>query len=220
MATDQHVQAVAAAVAGLPEAPWPGGYPELGLCILDAIWSVNAKYKTTVIPVLDRYRAHRPQAERDDARALVRAIGSAGGPEAFAINVVKNRQRTSTRSGILKAEAVLLAAQAMIDGGAANSEALRASLSAGNYESLRDAWCSVRGQSSGVTWRYFLMLAGLDGVKPDRMVRRFLDETLGPDTKSDAQVVALINGAAKSLGLSSTTVDHRIWSAMSTRKKR
>jgi Helix-turn-helix domain of resolvase len=40
--------------------------------------------------------------------------------------------------------------------------------------SVELAWRGVVGQRSGITWHYVQMLAGISGIKPDRMITRFV----------------------------------------------
>ena len=92
-------------------------YESLTLALIDAVWSIGVRY-TGVLNVLHRYRAARRGAgadpDRDTPADLVAFIGSCGGPDAFAA-AVNNRQRTSSRNGILKADAVLRVAQVLVD---------------------------------------------------------------------------------------------------------
>jgi hypothetical protein len=70
-----------------------------------------------------------------------------------------NRQRTSSRSGILKAEAVYLFAKALLAAGINKFSDLR------DRGKLTDAEMRVKeipGQGSGITFKYFLMLSGED----------------------------------------------------------
>lgn len=67
--------------------------------------------------IVTRYRAYRTGeggvAESDDAGALLSVYAAIGGVEAFA-ETVGNHQRTSTRAGVLKAQAVLDAANLLV----------------------------------------------------------------------------------------------------------
>lgn len=108
MASETDVKAVVHAIEALPEAKSPDGYQhDLDLVILDAIFSVNATYDTTVRPMVLRYAEQRPRQAGGTASDLLDAIESAGGAEPFAVNVLRNSQRTSPRDGILKADAAL-----------------------------------------------------------------------------------------------------------------
>lgn len=104
----------------------PGYHDSMALCVLDAVWSLGVRY-WSVENVLDRYRRWVGEvaggdADRRNARHLVADITAAGGPVRFAEDVVDNRARTSPRSGILKAEAVQLAAAALNELGVNTTE--------------------------------------------------------------------------------------------------
>ena len=74
----------------------------------------------------------------------------------------------------------------------------------------------IPGQSSGLSWRYFLMLAGReDLVKPDRMIFRFLERVLGRPVGAD-EAQAMLTAAARELdhefpGIKPRTLDNLIW---------
>lgn len=125
---------------------------------------------------------------------------------------VGNRQRTSTQSGILKAEAVLLVAQVLATAGIQRPEDL-ANAAPERLAALRARWTAITGQGSGLSWDYFLMLAGGQGVKADRMVRRFVADALGVDEQALAQLKAhaLVTDAAAQLGVSVSQLDYAIW---------
>ena len=110
---DDDLPAMIASVRALLGDPdsWdaPGGYDSVGLAMIDAIWSIGVRYQS-VENVIARYRAERlaggHPAEADGPREVRRFIEASGGPEGFALRM-RNHQRTSSRNGILKAEAVL-----------------------------------------------------------------------------------------------------------------
>lgn len=69
----------------------------------------------------------------------------------------------------------------------------------------------VPGQKSGISWKYLLMLAGQSGVKPDRMLHRFMRRVGVPlDLSPEAfveEIVELVGMAS----IDARVVDHRIW---------
>jgi hypothetical protein len=204
---------------GPPETwPAPDGYPGLALCVLDAVWSIGVRYEG-VVNVVDRYRAlaagQGRDADQDGPAELLTSAAAIGGPEALA-EALGNRQRTSTRSGILKAEAVLLTARILADAEVQSTAALLA-LSPRALEGLRADFVAVRGQGSGLSFDYLLMLAGRPGVKSDRMIRRFVARATGAEsadavTVSDAQ--DLVTAAAAALGVDAHRLDSAIWTSM------
>ena len=69
------------------------------------------------------------------------------------------------------------------------------------------------GQKSGVTWHYLQILAGIPGVKPDRMIIRFVADTLGLPRNSVSTDFAgdAVRAAAVELGILASDLDHGIW---------
>lgn len=189
----------------------PEPYESLAVAVLDSVWSLGVLY-SGVLNVLARYRTAR-RAEgvdptRDTPHDLVAFIDKSGGPDAFAA-VVRNRQRTSASGGILKAEAVRLAAAVLVAGDMQTPTDL-ASAEPEQLEALREQWTSIRGQASGLSWDYLLMLTGVQGVKADRMIRRFVADALGVDeiaiSAQDARM--LVTAAAARLGVGISDLDY------------
>jgi len=102
----------------------------------------------------------------DGTKELLQTFDGLATPEPWA-EAIGNKHKTSTSKGApLKAVAVRAAAQALADLSILNKDDMRAI--ALNGERLADvgaAWKAVTAQSSGITWRYVLILAGVPGVK-------------------------------------------------------
>lgn len=155
-------------------------YLSLPLCVLDAVFSINAKYDSTRQVVVryckytgqDRIRPSAilvPQAQQESISTFCSRPEQTK-PEAMAADVYRNRQRTSTRGGLLKAEAALRFAQVLQTFGV---EYLQDVPKVSNDAAFQAAICAIPGQRSGVSLQYFWMLAGSDAfIKPDRMVTR------------------------------------------------
>jgi hypothetical protein len=209
------------ALLGKPDS-WetPDGYDSVGLAIVDAIWSIGVRYQS-VQNVIARYRAERlaggHHAEADRPEEVRRFIEASGGPEGFALRM-RNRQRTSSRNGILKAEAVLQEARILEH----ESVAVPADLAGASEERLqhlRARWSAVPGQASGISWRAFCMLVGLADVKPDRMIRRYVATALGRSGETAVGVEEarnLVMATAAHLGVSPRDLDYAIWSHQSS----
>jgi hypothetical protein len=220
---DDALPAMVASVKALLGDPdsWdtPGGYDSVGLAMIDAIWSIGVRYQS-VENVIARYRAERlaggHDAEADTPEDVRRFIEASGGPEGFALRM-RNRQRTSSRSGILKAEAVLREARILEH----ESVAVPADLAGAGDERLdhlRAQWSTVPGQASGISWRAFCMLVGLAEVKPDRMIRRYVATALGRSGESTVGVEEardLVMATAAQLGVSPRDLVYAIWSYQS-----
>jgi len=196
----------------------PDGYPDsLALCIIDAIQSPGVTY-ATVKKVVARYRAHRTaqggDAEKDGAVALLGTFHDLGSAETWA-RAIGNDSRTSTEPDApLKAVAIEAAATAISDIEVYSAADLReVALYPDLTVTVQAVWTGIAGQRSGVSWRYLLMLAGVPGVKPDRMIIRFVASALslepaavGPEFAVDA-----IEATAAALDVSPTDLDHAAW---------
>jgi hypothetical protein len=195
----------------------PDGYHQsVGLSILDSIWSMGVNYHKHVVPVVCRYRAFRigegADPEKDSADDLVSVFDGVGGVEGFINRIAENRQRTSTVSGILKADAVLLAAQGIQKLGLATpADVVR------SQDAVEAFWLTIKGQGSGISFGYFMMLLGQDGIKPDRMIIRFLEKALASKVSTDEAREMLAEVALK-LSLSQIQLDHAIWNYQRGRK--
>jgi hypothetical protein len=204
-----------------PPASWvtPDGFRSVGLALIAAVWSIGVRYQS-VDNVIARYRGARVAAgddpETDRPEDVRRFIEACGGPEQFALRM-RNRQRTSSRNGILKAEAVLLEARILESEHIAEPADL-ADAGERRLEHLRSRWSTVPGQASGTSWRAFAMLVGLADVKPDRMIRRYVANALGRSRETAVGVEearALVMATAVHLGVSPRDLDYAIWSYQS-----
>lgn len=204
-------------LVGAEYAEPPGYRSSLALCIIDAIQSTGVRY-SSVVRVVNRYRAARAEcgadANTDGAPELEASFDAIGGVDPWATRI-GTRNRVSTHPGApLKAEAVRDAARVLRKAGIETTEDFRASASEEQHSGTAEvAWRSVAGQGSGVTWHYARILAGVPGVKPDRMILRFVSDALQtrPDRITTANAIKLVSDAAAELGVSATALDHAIW---------
>ncbi|BBX50353.1 heme peroxidase [Mycolicibacterium poriferae] len=196
----------------------PRGYPDsLALCIIDSIQSTGVRY-SSVRKVVDSYGQYRRTQDADPttdgARELIATFDELGGPEVWA-QQIGNRNKTSTKAGApLKAEAIRDAAKALTDVDVTTTAELRdAASSESALSRVESAWCGVVAQRSGVTWHYVQMLAGTPGVKPDRMIIRFVADSLALPRSSVTPKFALdiVKAAAESMSMSPSDLDHGIW---------
>lgn len=196
-------------------------YKSLPICILDAVFSIGVKYASTA-KVTERYikyynleipREYEKLTNEHTVSDFLKNAEEAGGAEAFADKVVCNRQRTSTRNGILKAEACFEVARVFEKHGINTLGDFQ------NYsqkDALERDILRVHGQSSGVMLKYLKMLAGDSGtVKPDRMIQRFINSVF-PEINSHDDFQELISEAARELGskypdMTPRLLDHAIW---------
>jgi hypothetical protein len=223
---DDIATAVAAACRALPGWPnltAPTGYPDgLALCIVDSIWSMGVRYGA-VENVLREYRTwldprQRSLADRRSATELVTDIETAGGPAAFA-DLVKNHGRTSTRNGVLKSEAVYEAAIALSRLGVTTTSRLREVFAEPEVE---EAWRRVHGQRSGISWHYLRILAGIEDIKADRMICRFVATASGQSAVAPAAAYRAMHDAydiprAENPALTLRAIDNAAWQSQRRR---
>lgn len=181
----------------------------LALCALNSAHSLRS-HSTSVRNLLRRYRSHRVAAgadpDEDSGPDLIRVIDEAGGPEAFARDVLGNDGKLpGTRR--LPAEGVYEALTKLAELDITTTEQLRA---AADDSAAERSWRSVTGLGAQ-SWAYLLMNAGVTSrTKPDVMVRRFLGRALGEEV-SPAHATQLMTAAAEPLGVDVRDLDRAIW---------
>ena len=198
-------------------------YASLPLCVVDAVFSIGVRYTSTqkVVSNLCEYAGWtRFFASREARGAGEYGIGDLNsmfdkfGAEGMAESVFQNRQRTSSRSGILKAEAVLLYCRTLTKAGINDFP----DLDVERREYAEAIILGLPGQSSGIAFDYFMMLAGDDNlIKPDRMVQRYVAHALDLDSvPQPRQAAILVRLAAKELRTrgqlwTPLSLDNAIW---------
>jgi hypothetical protein len=198
-------------------------YASLPLCVVDAVFSIGVRYTSTqkVVSNLCEYAGWtRFFASREARGAGEYGIGDLNsmfdkfGAEGMAESVFQNRQRTSSRSGILKAEAVLLYCRTLIKAGINDFP----DLDVERREYAEAIILGLPGQSSGIAFDYFMVLAGDDNlIKPDRMVQRYVAHALDLDSvPQPRQAAILVRLAAKELRTrgqlwTPLSLDNAIW---------
>lgn len=219
-----------------PSDSWhePDAYPEsMAMCVIDSIFSINLNYDNNVLKSVCRYvdvlsgihEGRKVQPAEPPSTVEERRV-KAGACQANISDLLKvysiyndeelaeavGRYRTSTTNGDLKTTVVKEAAKLLSERGIETAGDFNAYLE--NQENdLKEAWTKLKGQGSGVSWSYVQMLAGRPGVKPDRMIQRFVQRCLGPDKESYCDGASdLIHQAADVLGVDPTRLDHAIWS--------
>jgi|LQYC01.1.fsa_nt_gi hypothetical protein len=199
-------------------------YQSLPLCVIDAVYSIGVRYEGVKRTVerycnyfnLQRIRNNReaipPRASQESVSDFVDTIELIG-VENFSKNILRNQQRTSTTNGILKAEAVYQFVKVLKKYGINYFQDLPGGKETDGFglEII-----SIPGQRSGLSLRYFLMLAGFqDFVKPDRHIKAFIANALG-EKVGDRVATQLLRDACKLLKkkyshLTPMLLDNVIW---------
>lgn len=200
----------------------PDGYDDLVSCVLDAVGSVGVRYQN-VERGLARFRRYVAEHELGPVETPTQFLETFAdhlddGGQWFA-ETWWNRQRTSTRSGILKTAAMQRVFEILVDSGIETTAQLVARV---DDEALLAALERVPGQSRHVSIGYLSMLAGYrDGVKDDRMVEAFFVERLGrsiPSTEKIAIFVAVAERLQGQFpGITAFHLDHVAWLIQSRR---
>ena len=162
------------------------GYPSVPLCVIDAIFSIGVRYGSTK-NTITRFREffsiplNRKTYQQTGTDQLSNSefikIYHEYGIEGMANKVFQNRQRTSTRGGILKTEAVLKFSEVLSIFGVDYLQDVQKVI--GNLEFEAEIK-KIPGQRSGISLRYFYMLVGEENyIKPDRMITRFVKHVIG-----------------------------------------
>ena len=202
----------------------PDGYESVALAVLDSIYSTGNHY-TGVINLVNKYRAARTaeggSPDTDTATDLVEAVGRWGGIDGLVDNT--NQWKTSSADGAPpKAVAAYGAAQILQRHGLETVVQVRDQLMDREDRLSSPActeWLALPGQSSGLTWGYFLMLCGVPGVKADRMILRYVRRVVGDHVNAE-QASELVENVAGRLGTGFTALDHAIWRMESGRPVR
>ena len=189
-------------------------YASLPLCVIDAVFSIGVNYVGTKRTVIAWAKAQSPEWPMDRRTAdrqhtvseFLETIRSRSS-EYLADKVFKNRQRTSSKSGILKAEAVARFAAALQKAG------IETFVDMEDAEKVDLAETFVRrlpGQASGISFDYFALLGGHQVVKADRMICRFVAEAAGLETVTPKIAKEALFGATAILQSEFPHVDTRL----------
>lgn len=201
-------------------------YNSLTLCVIDSVFSIGVRY-TSVINTVDNYvkffdlKTYRSRVlsiypglkEQDCLSDLIENIDELS-IDFFTRNVFKNRQRTSTRNGILKTEATYNFAKVLYKNSINSFDDIEKLYK--NSELIKSEVREIPGQKSGISFDYFLMLAGNSNlVKPDRMIKRYLERATGQKLSQD-KLLYILKEVSHHLqseykNLTPRLIDHEIW---------
>jgi len=200
-------------------------YSCLPLCVVDSIFSIGVRYegvKNVInnvsvyfnIPISLEDKNQKPSKEKQlSVSNFLKKIENKT-PKDLATQVFKNNQRTSSTNGILKSEAVVHFLKILKEFNVEFFQDVDEVLDRNGFES---AIKNIKGQSSGISLKYFYMLAGNeDLIKPDRMIFRFLKAATGKEfNQAEAQKILFDTAIELSKRLnrkvSASYLDNKIW---------
>jgi hypothetical protein len=197
-------------------------YHSLPLCVIDSVFSIGVRYINAQKAVESWCVIQQPAwpkfyMDGQPRQTITDLIRIAGGHDGALLSTKffgGNKQRTSTRGGILKAEAVLRFAEALKNAGVDDFPDIRDPAKAAI---ARKAVSYVTGQGSGISFDYLMMMAGDDSfVKADRMICRFVSQAACIPMVTAEQAQVAVVGACKELSdqfpnLTPRLLDHLIW---------
>jgi len=201
--------------------------------VIDAVYSIGVNYegtRSTVKRYCGHYRLQRIRSDRatvpltEEQEAIEQFIEKtiSAGIEFFTEKVFQNRQRTSTRNGILKSEATVRFAKTLQKYRVNYFQDISRVIDDNKFENDIK---TIPGQRSGISLKYFFMLAGSeDLIKPDTMIKRFIEDRIKKPV-SDQESQWLLSRACEKLklkyqSLTPRRLDHQIWKYQRSESKK
>jgi len=196
-------------------------YGHLSLCVIDSVFSIGVKYEgvqNVIKRFCDYYKidsfSKQNELSTTDILVLIEQMSIIELTE----KVFKNRQRTSTKNGILKSEGVVLFLKVLQKFKVEKFNDIAKFIT---NEQFENEIKQIPGQKSGISLKYFFMLAGSDDlIKPDRMILRFLENITGQKLSlNNCQLIlTAVTERLKNKGFNITAkkLDNLIWSYQRT----
>ena len=199
-------------------------YSSLPLCVIDAVFSIGIRYTITRNVVnnfctkikINRSRKYGntyPSIENQFSIESLLNLYNQFSIDDITDTFFRSRNRTSTKNGILKSEAVLHFATVLKKNEINYFQDLPPFI--GNEE-FENCLKEIPGQGSGISTSYFYMLAGEENfIKADRMIIRFIQKCIHR-TPTANEASRLIINALEILkeefpNLTPRILDHVIW---------
>lgn len=209
--------------AKLPEEYY---YTSVPLCVIDAVFSIGVRYegvKNTVNKYckyfdLNPFRmiAEHPEIKlQQSVENFLKSFNELG-LDNYVNEIFQNRQRTSTKNGILKAEAVYKFCEILSKYEVNYLQDVKKLY--GNQQ-FEDDIKRIPGQKSGISLVYFYMLAGDDHlIKPDRMIIRFLEKAIQRKVSLEEAMLLLQKTSEllqeKYYNMNPRLLDYQIWNCV------
>jgi hypothetical protein len=191
-------------------------YGHLSLCVIDSVFSIGVRYqsvKNTIDHFCNYHKIEKFQKNKELTNSHFLQLMELSILEDLTEKIFQNKQRTSTRNGILKSDAVIRFLKILIKYKVESFKDIDKIITDEEFENeIRE----IPGQKSGISLKYFFMLAGSDDlIKPDRMIIRFLEHESGKKLSlNDCQVVLTeVSNNLNEIGFKITPkkLDNLIW---------
>lgn len=215
------IDAVVALDPRLRERRWVS----LNLCIADAVWSIGAHYDNVVVPlvrnVATQFGVEQPTIPMSEPIGIdPLPLGKLSELSVDELTRLTNHQRTSTRGGVLKADAVLRHVDVFLKHDVSTlADAITLMGDEKRFDAVNAELRRIPGEGAhGVRRGYLWMLIGQDDlIKPDRMVLRWFKRhnvVVDPAGARDL-ITALVPVVGTRLERTVTAweIDHALWSA-------
>jgi hypothetical protein len=213
------------AVVALDPQPREPRWVSLSLCIADAVWSIGAHYDDVVVPLVRNlatdFGVAQPTVPTShrlgvDPLPLTRLAGLS----VEELIRSTNRQNTSTRGGIRKADAVLRHIRVFLDHDVGDlAEAIALFGDEKRFAGVNSDLRAIPGEGAHAVRRdYLWMLIGQDDrIKPDRMALRWFKRhgvVVDPVGARDVirDLVPIISARLKRT-VTAWEIDHALWLA-------
>ena len=201
-------------------------YNSLTFCVIDSVFSIGVQYASVLNTVnnyaeffkLKKYRSRTLDAysniqDQELLSDLIKNIDSLS-IDFFTKNIFKNKQRTSTRSGILKTEATYKFAMVLYENSINSFDDMEKLYK--NSKVIKKGIEQIPGQKSGISFDYFLMLSGNKNlIKPDRMMTRYLERITNLKLSQDDLLLILEQSSnflqKEFKDINPRILDHEIW---------
>jgi hypothetical protein len=193
---------------------WPGGWRgDIESALIDAVFSARAIYRSKWGRGISRKMADW-QVRRNEQRSAfsldalideIDAVGVDAWARTFGNSQPSPNRRENAPGGPSKTATVREAADKLRKAGINIADDINADSAATTKTKLR----SVSGIGYA-TANYFLMLLGVPGIKPDRMIHRFLKEATG-HSFTDAYAEQVLRAVAAQFSVQAHELDHAIW---------
>lgn len=213
------------AVVALNPQPRERRWVSLSLCIADAVWSIGAHYDNVVVPLVRKLATKFgveqptvPMCEPLSADPL--PLAELADLSVEELIPLTNRQNTSTRGGIRKADAVLRHVHVFRSHDVKDlGDAIALFGDDERFATVNADLRKIPGEGAHAVRRdYLWMLIGQDDlIKPDRMVLRWFRHygvTVDPVRARDL-IAALVPAVSSELERPVTAweIDHALWNA-------